>query len=67
MFLKSTSLVAFDNCYHYLFLFSLVFARGEGFISMGSVNAHLYITLKYTMSDQKRSRKWEQRKANSSD
>lgn len=67
--LKSTSLVAFDNCYHYQFLFSLVFAKGElGDFSMDSMNAYLHITLKYTMmSDQKRSRKQEQREANSSD
>lgn len=58
MFLKSTSLLAFDNCYHYLFLFpsSICKGRTQRFLSVDSVNTHLYIIHKNTMSDQKQSR-----------
>lgn len=37
------------------------------FISIDSVNAHPYITLKFTMSDEKQSTEQEHGKANSSD
>lgn len=67
MFPKSPPLVASDSFYINLFLFSLVFERELIFTSVDSVNAHLYIALKYVMSDQKQSTKQEQRKANGSD